>query len=150
MNYIIGVEILNPLQCLSEKFECLSLSKYVFRILMIKEITNFCVLHDHMNAFLIYDGIPQFDYMRMIKLLMYIYFSLYKFYLTFGWNVYKVDLIITTVTIFRAYILQVFRCLANLTVPKEPHPIFLCSITWNSWIDLKVFLECILSIRNGI
>ena len=128
MDDILLVQVPNSLERLREELECLCLSEAVFAVLVVKEIAVFCVFHDHEDPIAIDESIPQLDDMRMVQFTMQFDLSLHQLYLTLRWHLLQVYLNPLWLTILTAYILQVLRCLANLTVPKLPHPTFFASI----------------------
>lgn len=104
------------------------------------------ILHNHIDGVSFEEGVPQFDDMGVVKGGVQPYLSLDEFDLCLGGHVAKVDLDGVGITTLRAYILQVDRCLASLTVPKEPQPTFWLSMIWNSRMLENFCCDGILSI----
>ena len=104
------------------------------------------ILHNHIDGVSFEDSVPQFDDVRVVEGGVQPYLSLYEFDLGLGGHVAEVDLGGMRITTLRAYILQVERCLASLTVPKEPQPTFWLSMIWNSRMLENFCRDGILSI----
>ena len=61
VNYIIFMHIHNSLQCLTEKSEGLRLSEDGFCVLVVEEVAILCVVHDHVDAVIFQECVPEFD-----------------------------------------------------------------------------------------
>lgn len=131
MNNIVAVQIHNSAQCLCEKLEGLGLAKYVFGILVIKQISHLRVLHHHVDILTVVKRVPDFYNMGVVYFRVQFYLSLHKFYLGLSRQIAQTNLDNEIRTIFSAYIRFVLVCSASFTVPNDPLPNFLSSIKLN-------------------
>lgn len=82
MDDVLLMQVSNPLKRLREELECLCLSETIFAILVVKEIPEVCIFHDHEYPIAIDEGIPQLDNMWMVQLTMQFDLTLDQFHLT--------------------------------------------------------------------
>jgi len=122
---------------LGKELKGFDLREDVFGVLMVKQIALFCVLHDHVNKFIFEQGVPEFDYVGVVHFQVQSDLTLDQFQFGLRWHFFQVDLDNRSITILRAYMRQVLRWRASLTVPNDPHPIFWSSMMLNSWIELN-------------
>lgn len=149
MHYVILVQVTHSLQCLCEVFKCFGFGKAGFGILVSKQVASISVLHNHVDPLIFNQGIPQSDHLRMLQLGMQANLTLDQLHLAFRRNLCEVDLHEKMITILMAYVRQVRRWRASLTVPKLPHPT-LPSISWNSVIEVNLPCAGTFNIRNVI
>ena len=146
VNDVLAMEVPDSLQSLYQEFKGLGLAEDIFGVLVGEEVALLGILHNHIDGVSFEDSVPQFDDVRVVEGGVQPYLSLYEFDLGLGGHVAEVDLGGMRITTLRAYILQVERCLASLTVPKEPQPTFWLSMIWNSRMLENFCRDGILSI----
>ncbi len=125
VHYVLIVEITNALQGLNEKLECLGLRKHMLIVLVAEQVPIICVFHYHVDAVVLEEGVPQLYYLRVVQPIVQPDLSLHQLHLALRGHLVEVNLDGVVNTILTAYMRQVCLCLANFTVPKLPHPIFL-------------------------
>lgn len=76
MDDIVIVKVFNTVKSLAKEFECFGLSKYVFGVLVIEQITTFGVVHDHIDCVLFEHSVPEFDNVWMVEFGVHFDFSL--------------------------------------------------------------------------
>ena len=70
MKDIMLVQVMYCVQGLREEFEGLNFRKDVFGVLMIKQISMFCVLHDHVDMVILEQSVPKLDYVGVVHFQM--------------------------------------------------------------------------------
>lgn len=85
MDNIIIVKVIDGAKSLREELECLRLTEDVFRILEIKEIAHFGILHNDVDILIVIEGIPDFDDVGMIDFGVELDFPFDEFHFGFGW-----------------------------------------------------------------
>lgn len=66
MDNIEAMEVLHGFSRLIEEAKGLWLRKAYFGVLVIKQISIFCVFHDHVDAILVNEGVPELYDVRMV------------------------------------------------------------------------------------
>jgi hypothetical protein len=147
VHHVLRVQVGHSRHCLREELESLSLAEGSLRVLVVEKVALLSELHHHVDPVVSRDRLPEFDDVRVIQFGVQLDFAVDQFEFGGGEGV-QVDLGGAGLTILRAYMRQVLAWRASLTVPKDPQPIFLSSIIWNSSMEANLFFETIFSILS--
>jgi hypothetical protein len=137
VNDILAVEVLDGLEGLGEELEGLHFRKDAFGVLVREEVALLGIFHDHVDRIGFQESVPEFDYVRVVQLAVQPDLSLDQLGLHFRGHVSQINLARPPSTILSAYMRQVLRWRASLTVPKDPQPTLRPSMITNSVMRLN-------------
>lgn len=66
MHDVVGMQVSNCRECLTEELESLGLADDLCAVLICEESAILREFHDHIDHILLDDGVPQLDDMRMV------------------------------------------------------------------------------------
>ena len=135
MHYIVFVQIFEGAESLAEELEGLGLADGSVLVLVGEEGAILGQLHNHVNDVIFDKRVPQLDDVRVVDPRMQIDFPLEQQYLVLVDGSTNIDLNGARLTTLMAKHLLVWTWRANLTVPKEPTPIYLMKL--NSETEVK-------------
>jgi hypothetical protein len=79
VNYIVDMQVFNGFDSLYEINEGLWFRELILCVLVIKEIASFHIIEDHVQVFLIYNGVPQSRNVWMQNLTVQLYLPFNQF-----------------------------------------------------------------------
>jgi len=102
VHYVVLVHILYGWQTLAEEFEGFGFAQPGVLVLVVEQSAILSQFHDHIDGFVLDEGVPEFDDVRVVDCRVQVDFPLQQKYLILAIRFAQIDLVETKLTTLTA------------------------------------------------